>query len=195
MTGKNYIQRLIDGDDSAMNDIYSSFRGGFLSFARSSLGLKNDDATDLFQDAVICLLQNVNRGRLTELEDKKVKAYLCRTGKYIQANRMRKRTVQFTSLAWDEGLDDWLEVKHYSDTEENPQEKEQRIQIVQDVVKSIPNPCSTLLEMQFLRRKKQADIAASMGYESADSVKTMVNRCKGKVRTIVKQRYRELGYE
>lgn len=32
MTCGNYIQRLIDGDNSAMDDIYRSFRGGFLSF-------------------------------------------------------------------------------------------------------------------------------------------------------------------
>lgn len=195
MTGRNYIQRLIDGDNSAMEDIYRSCRGGFLSFARSSLGLNDDDASDLFQDAVICLLQNVNRGKLTELEDKKVKAYLCSTGKYIQANRRRKRTIMLTPLEWEEGFAEWLETEHDSDAEASPQEKEERMQILYDVVNGIPAPCSTLLYMQFFQRKKQAEIAVAMGYESADSVKTMVNRCKGKVRTIVRQRYRELGYE
>ena len=195
MTGRNYIQRLIDGDNSAMEDIYRSYRGGFLSFARSSLGLQGDDASDLFQDAIICLLQNVNRGKLTELEDKKVKAYLCSTGKYIQANRRRKRTIMLTPLEWEEGFAEWQETEHDSDAEASPQEKEERLQVLYDVVNGIPAPCSKLLDMQFFQRKKQAEIAVTMGYESADSVKTMVNRCKGKVRTIVKQRYRELGYE
>lgn len=195
MTGRNYIQRLTDGDDSAMEDIYRLFRGGFISFARSSLGLKYDDACDLFQDAVICLLQNTNRGKLTELEDKKVKAYLYKAGKYILANKRRKRTVLSTPLVWDGNLADLMGTEHCPDTEENPQEKEERIETVLDVVRTIPAPCSTLLEMQFFQHKKQAEIAVAMGYESADSVKTMVNRCKGKVRTIVKQRYRELGYE
>ena len=80
MTCGNYIQRLIDGDNSAMDDIYHSFRGGFLSFAHSSLGLKWDDASDLFQDAVICLMQNVQRGKLTALENHKVGAYLYTAG-------------------------------------------------------------------------------------------------------------------
>lgn len=87
MAGGNYVQRLIDGDDSAMDEIYSSFRGGFLSFARSSLGLKNDDGSDLFQDAVICLLQNIRRGKLTELENRQIQAYLYTAGRYIQKNR------------------------------------------------------------------------------------------------------------
>ena len=90
MTCGNYIQRLIDGDNSAMDDIYRSFRGGFLSFAHSSLGLKWDDASDLFQDAVICLMQNVQRGKLTALENHKVGAYLYTAGKYIRNNRLRK---------------------------------------------------------------------------------------------------------
>lgn len=73
-----------------MDDIYRSFRGGFLSFARSSLGLKWDDASDLFQDAVICLLQNVQRGKLTALENRQVGAYLYTAGKCIRNNRLRK---------------------------------------------------------------------------------------------------------
>ena len=77
--------------------------------------------------------------------------------------------------------------------EDDSQEKEKRLQVVLEIVRNIPHPCSTLLEMQFFQKKKQSEIASAMGYESADSVKTMVSRCKGKVRTIVKQRYKELG--
>lgn len=195
MTGGNYIQRLIDGDETAMGDIYRTFRGGFIAYARSSLGLTYDDAADLFQDAVICLLKNVHNGKLTELEDQKVRAYLYTVGKYIRANRMRKRTVLSTPLGWDENLAELMETEHCSDAEDNPQEREERLQVLCDVVRGIPAPCSTLLTMQYFEQRKQAEIAAAMGYESADSVKTMVSRCKGKVRTIIRQRYKELGYE
>ncbi len=195
MIGKNYIQRLIDGDNSAMNDVYSSFRGGFLSFARSSLGLKSDDASDLFQDAVICLLQNIKRGKITDLENRQVKSYLYSAGRYIHMNRKRKGHLPLVTIVWDADTDSAKIIENVPDTEDNQQEKEQRLQVLNDVVRTIPEPCSKLLDMQFFQRKKQAEIAATMGYGSADSVKTMVNRCKGKVRTIVKQRYRELGYE
>ncbi len=195
MTGRNYIQRLIDGDNSAMNDVYSSFRGGFLSFARSSLGLKSDDASDLFQDAIICLLQNIKRGKITDLENRQVKSYLYSAGRYIHMNRKRKGHLPLVTIVWDADTDSAKIIENVPDTEDNQQEKEQRLQVLNDVVRTIPEPCSKLLDMQFFQRKKQAEIAVTMGYESADSVKTMVNRCKGKVRTIVKQRYRELGYE
>ncbi len=193
MKGGNYIQRLIDGDDSALDDIYSSFRQGFISFAGSSLGLGREDAADLFQEACICLLVNVRRGKVTELENRQVQAYLYTTGRYIRMNRRRKGHLPLETAVWDDETGSAKIIENVPDTGEDPQEKEQRIQVVQDVVRSIPAPCSTLLELQFFHGKKQAEIAVEMGYESADSVKTMVSRCKGKVRTIVRQKYRELG--
>lgn len=177
MTCGNYIQRLIDGDNSAMDDIYRSFRGGFLSFAHSSLGLKWDDASDLFQDAVICLMQNVQRGKLTALENHKVGAYLYTAGKYIRNNRLRKAHLPL--VVWDSESDCAKIIENLPETEDDSQEKEKRLQVVLEIVRNIPHPCSTLLEMQFFQKRKQSEIAIVMGYESADSVKTMVSRCKG----------------
>lgn len=122
MTCGNYIQRLIDGDNSAMDDIYRSFRGGFLSFAHSSLGLKWDDASDLFQDAVICLMQNVQRGKLTALENHKVGAYLYTAGKYIRNNRLRKAHLPL--VVWDSESDCAKIIENLPETEDDSQEKE-----------------------------------------------------------------------
>lgn len=44
MKSNNYIQRIIDGDESALNDIYSSFRSGFIVYARAALHLNFEDA-------------------------------------------------------------------------------------------------------------------------------------------------------
>lgn len=191
----NYIQRLIDGDDSAMDEIYRSFRGGFISFAHSSLGLQYDDTLDLFQDAVICLLKNVRSGNLTGIDNRQILPYLCTTGRYIRNNRNRKTHLPIVPVVWDGKAGEFNIGENLPDTEDDQQEKEMLMEMTLNVVRSIPAPCSTLLELQFFHRKKQAEIAVAMGYESADSVKTMVNRCKGKVRTLVKQRYKDLGYE
>ncbi len=98
-------------------------------------------------------------------------------------------------VVWGGKSGDFNIVENVPDADENLQENEMLMEMTLNVVRSIPDPCSTLLELQFFHRKKQTEIAVAMGYESADSVKTMVNRCKGKVRTLVKQRYKELGYE
>lgn len=185
MKSRNYIQRLTEGDESAFNDIYSSFRPGFISYARAALHLDFNDATDLFQEVCTLFLVNVRKGKLTGLADPQVGAYLYTTGRFINSNRIRKKglpTVHGGPDVPDEAAD-------------CPKEEEQIWQVVRDVVKGIPDPCSTILELQYFQQKKHAEIAMVMGYESADSVKTMASRCRGKVKVLIRQKLRELGYE
>lgn len=184
MKSPGYIQRLIDGDNRALNDIYSSFRSGFIAYARAELGLDFEDAQDLFQESCILLLTKVRKGEIKELANHQVGSYLKTTGKLLNANRRRKRVIKTVSGG--------------PDIPEEPtdnSEEEQRLQAVRDVVMDFPGPCSTLLELQYFHQKKQAEIAKVMGYESADSVKTMSSRCRGKVKVLIKQRFRELGFE
>lgn len=184
MKSPNYIQRLIDGDTRALNDIYSSFRSGFISYARSALDLNFDDAQDLFQESCILLLTKVRKGEVKDLANHQVGAYLKTTGKLLNANRCRKRGIPTVH----DGSD-------IPDEESDCSEEEQRMQAVRDVVTEIPDPCSTLLELQYFQQKKQAEIAKEMGYGSADTVKTMSSRCRGKVKVLIKQRFRDLGLE
>lgn len=185
MKSPGYIQRLIDGDNRALNDIYSSFRSGFIAYARSALALNFDDAQDLFQESCILLLTKVRKGEIKEeLANPQVGTYLKTTGKLLNANRCRKRGIPTVH----DGPD-------IPDEESDCSEEEQRMQAVRDVVTEIPDPCSTLLELQYFQQKKQAEIAKVMGYGSADTVKTMSSRCRGKVKVLIKQRFKELGYE
>ena len=185
MKSPSYIQRLINGDNRALNDIYSSFRSGFIAYARSELDLSFDDAQDLFQESCILLLTKARKGEIKEeLANPQVGTYIKTTGKLLNANRCRKRRISTVH----NGPDIPEEKSDYS-------EEEQRMQVVRDVVTEIPDPCSTLLELQYFKQKKQSEIAKVMGYESADSVKTMSSRCRGKVKVLIKQRFKELGLE
>lgn len=184
MKSLNYIQRLIDGDNRALNDIYSSFRSGFIAYARSAWDLNFDDAQDLFQESCILLLTKVRKGEINDLANPQVGAYLKTTGKLLNANRCRKRGIPTVH----DGPD-------IPDEKSDCSEEEQRMQAVRDVVTEIPDPCSTLLELQYSQQKKQAEIAKVMGYGSADSVKTMSSRCRGKVKVLIRRRFKELGLE
>lgn len=178
------MQRITEGDESAFNDIYSSFRPGFISYARAALHLDFNDAVDLFQEVYTLFFVNVRKGKLAGLANSQVGAYLYTTGRFINSNRIRKKGIQTVHGGPD-----------VPDEAEDGSEEERIRQVVRDVVTEIPDPCSTILEMQYFQNKKHAEIAMVMGYESADSAKTMASRCRGKVKVLIKQRIRELGYE
>lgn len=181
------MQRITEGDESAFNDIYSSFRPGFISYARAALHLDFNDAVDLFQEVYTLFFVNVRKGKLAGLANSQVGAYLYTTGRFINSNRIRKKGIQTVHGGPD--------VPDIPDEDAGCSDEERIRQVVRDVVTEIPDPCSTILEMQYFQNKKHAEIAMVMGYESADSAKTMASRCRGKVKVLIKQRIRELGYE
>ena len=43
--------------------------------------------------------------------------------------------------------------------------------------------------------KKNAEIAQIMNYANLDSTKSQLSKCKAKLEAIVKQRFKECGYE
>lgn len=93
------MQRITEGDESAFNDIYSSFRPGFISYARAALHLDFNDAVDLFQEVYTLFFVNVRKGKLTGLANSQVGAYLYTTGRFINSNRIRKKESRLCTAA------------------------------------------------------------------------------------------------
>ena len=67
-------QRLRSDDKSALEFVYKSYKSEFLNFSKH-YKLRNDEAVDIYQDAVIALYQNFASKQL-HLENSTVKTYL-----------------------------------------------------------------------------------------------------------------------
>lgn len=187
----NYISEIVGGNMKAFDELYKAYRMQFITFFRQTQGLNKENALDLYQDTFAALLNNVKTGRLKEdsLPDSSLRSYINKTGQFILFNRRRKRAVPLT-FDTDRIINLDNEI-----LDEDSSEMEDKLFIVRKAVELMPMPCSRLLELRFFMEKKGAEIARIMNYANPDSVKTQVNKCKAKLKEIIKKRFRECGYE
>ena len=188
---KNYISEIVGGNMNAFDELYKAYRMQFLAYFRLTQGLSKEDALDLYQDAFAALLNNVKTGRLKEdsLPDSSLRSYINKTGQFILFNRRRKRAIP---LSFDTEqilkLDDEL-------PEDDDSELKDKLFILRKTVELMPMPCSKLLELKIYMEKKNAEIADIMNYANLDSTKSQLCKCRAKLEAIVKQRFKECGYE
>lgn len=192
MDDKNYINRLIDGDARAFDEIYYAYKDLFIGVLRKSYGHDYDHAIDLYHRAMAALDNNVRRGRIKhdELPDEKLKAYIINTGKWISLNDHRKRQTLMTfdtEMVFRKG-------NSMADDEADAERSEQ-LSIIRKTVLEMKMPCSQLLDLAIYERKTHEEISAIMGYSSAQSVANQRHRCMDKLVNFAKSNLKKSGYD
>ena len=188
---KNYINRIIDGDPKAFDEMYYACKNNFVNGFRSNFGTDKERSEDLYHKAIAILNNNIETGRIKtdDLPDEKLQAYIFKSGKYIMFNENRKRQVGLTfdtdAIMNDSCMDD----------EEYDREKDDKLFIVKATVRDMPMPCSKLLSLAVYHKKSNAEIARIMDYSGPDSVKTQRYRCMQRLRDMVVKRFKDCGYE
>ena len=92
---RNLREALSKKDHSFFEDIYAMYRSDFLSFAANKFNCDNNEATDVFQDAVIALYENIRDGKITVFESS-IKTYLFSIAKYKLLNNIQKKFIMVT---------------------------------------------------------------------------------------------------
>lgn len=191
MMTTNLINRFIDGDRRAFEDIYVRYKKQFVSLFYKNQGLSIPDSEDLYQRACVVLYNNIETGRLRRdsLKNNQLKAYLNRTGTFLLYNARRKLQ---TPLVLDT---DFVMTYGSTDNAQDDQEMDDKLFIVRTAVRDMPELCSQLLQLVVYQKKSHKEVAKIMHYANEDSVKTQRHRCMGKLKKIVKERFKIAGYE
>ena len=186
---KDYINQFLEGDNRAFDALYVAFRPRFFAYFSKEEHLTVDEIKELYQQSTIVLYQNLVRGRLVKdgLPDAAIGAYLITIGNNLLFNKRRKRELP---LDYPE---DWGKV----DQPEQPYDplEEAKIIAVRTAVRDMPMPCSQLLSLIVFERKSHAEVALLMDYASADVVKVTSGRCRKKLRAVIIERLKIMGYE
>ena len=109
-------------DEKTIRDLYNEYRPGFLLFS-NRYGLDKNQVLDIYQDAIIALCENAQKGHLDELTSS-IKTYLFSIGKYMIFAQMRKkkRIDEFANILSAEGIQNILALR--GDSNPNLAEKE-----------------------------------------------------------------------
>jgi RNA polymerase sigma factor (sigma-70 family) len=175
-------QKLLDGlalnDRTAVETIYRQHFHMVQSMITNNSG-SSDDARDIFQEIMIVLYEKVKSGSF-ELNCQ-LKTYLYSVGRRLWL----KRLGQMQKIASEGG-----KLEEIVPVEEDLEFHEQRnndFRIMERAMQNIGEPCRSLLDAYYLRKKSMMEIAGSFGYTNADNAKNQKYKCLMRLKKLFNQ--------
>lgn len=172
-----------------LTKLYDELRPGFVATMLNAYNqLRNEDAEELFNDALLVFYKQVSSGELQQLTCS-IKTYVYTIGRNKAVDLLRKRhhevtlykpVVDYGTLAdriWDE--------QHETDRE--------RQQVAESIVRRMTEPCRRILFMFYYEMSNMLNIAKELGYASADVAKTKKNVCLTKAKTAARDEMKRQG--
>lgn len=172
---REFIERLKKSERLAFVQLYDRHYRQIESMVLSASG-NTDDARDVFQNAMILLVEKAQKERLNI--ESSVGTYLYAVSKNLWMNELRKRNVrkrykQAFTLQDDDQLTAFEVPDHFD-------------QIV-TIIDELGDTCKQLLEKFYFENQNWDEISASMGYSSTAVARNQKYKCLEQLRRKVRK--------
>lgn len=174
---ENVIALLKKDDEKTIRKVYDDNRKGFLLFA-NRYNLNTEDIVDVYQDAIIALIENAKKGKIDALQSS-ISTYLFGIGKFMIFQKLKKDKKTFSSEDFNnlEYLDE-----DYSEDETNLQ-----IILLQKAMQKLGEQCRKVLLLFYYEEKKLDEIQSILGYTNKDVLKSQKSRCLKQLKDLTKE--------
>jgi RNA polymerase sigma factor (sigma-70 family) len=171
-------QELYDGiaqqDNRVFLYLYENFQGKILGMVQQNSG-DEAEAMDVFQEGLVALWTNINKGTFTLKENARITTYLYALCRNIWISRLRKRKIT-QPLESDERIEipddtDALEAEH------------DRIQELGRQLDKLGEACQQLLRLYYYEKKAMQEIAEQLGL-TPKTAKNNKYRCMQRLRAL-----------
>ena len=170
------IDLLKMNDEKAIRNFYNENKNGFILFAKR-YNLNNDDLIDIYQDAIIALIENAKKGKIDDLKSS-VTTYLYGIGKFMIFQKLKKESKTVS-------IDDFEKIEmvydDYSEDEINLQ-----VKMLQKGLNKLGDQCKKVLELFYYEEKKLDEIQSILGYTNKDVLKSQKSRCLKQLKELIK---------
>jgi RNA polymerase sigma factor (sigma-70 family) len=134
-----------------------------------------DDALDIFQDAIVCLCKYIKQGKYNEKYE--VAAFLYSVSRNLWINKVKKES-RTTELQENTDISEEYDFSNDIITE-------QKAKTIREVIRQLGEKCYELLQYAFYQRKSNSEICEAMGFATVNAVKTQKYKCKQKLLSLV----------
>lgn len=162
------IEAIKAGSEKILFQLYESYRTEFLSWAVRNHRVTEEEAKDVFQEALVALYRNVKAGKVDTLESS-IKTYLFSIGKNVILNTLKRKSIE--TKAYESiviGHDNSINNQHEMDGLTN---------LIKQLYMAIGSPCREILEMYYEREYDMESIALKVGYKNANVAKKKKYEC------------------
>ncbi len=157
-----------DDDDHALAYMYKLHFPMISHFILSNNGT-DDEAKDIYQEAVIVFYEKIKENRL-ELSCQ-IRTYLYSVCRRLWLKRLAEKG-RFASK-----LDDSEDFVSVEEDIPHHEEQERQFDLMTEALDEIGEPCRSLLEDFYIRMNNMQDIADKFGYTNTDTAKNQKYKC------------------
>ena len=161
------ITSILNNDNKAIESYYHSHRSHFISWAQLNYNISLSDCQDVYQEVMIILVTKIQNKQITKITSS-LKTLLFGIGKQLIRNRVK--------LIYNKGV---REEKYYRKVinEQVNNEPDDRFVIIMSILDDMKEPCRSLLKLFYIDNISLKEIAVTLNYKSAESVKVQKHRC------------------
>jgi len=178
---KELLEGLALGDKKAVETIYKDNFNMVQSLVINNNG-SAQEAKDVFQEAIIVLLQKARSGSF-ELNCQ-IKTYVYSVCRRIWLKKLQQYN-RYTNEV--EGMVGTVPVEE--DVEEY-EKRDQEFAMMEKAISSLGEPCKSLIEAFYIQKRNMQDIASQFGYTNADNAKNQKYKCLMRLKKLFFAQYK-----
>jgi RNA polymerase sigma factor (sigma-70 family) len=167
-TDSEIVLGILNNSEIVLKRLYTTYFPMVLQLIINNNG-NEDDAKDIYQEAIIVLYNKVKSGQF-ELSSK-LKTYI-----YSVCRRLwLKRLGQMNRYGGD--IRDFEEYLPVDNEVDNHNERDIQFDKMENALQLLGEPCKTIMEDFYIHNRSMQDICERFGYTNADNAKTQKYKC------------------
>ena len=172
MKDSEILERIRKGDEQALDFLYKKHYRMMQRLVTSNNG-SEEEAKDIFQDALIAFWQKVTGGE------------------FVLTSRISTYLYSICQNLWRKELDRKSRLSHEEkDGEVFMQgDQQEKARIIHQCIEDLGDTCKKILTYYYFDGRSMDEIAELMGFANSDTAKTKKYKCKQKLDSLVKSKY------
>ncbi|MGF1637221.1 MAG: sigma-70 family RNA polymerase sigma factor [Cyclobacteriaceae bacterium] len=159
-----------NGERKAIDYLYNAYRGEFISWAIKEHSISKETAIEIYQDCVVIFYEKITLGNLSSMRST-IKTYLFGIGKNLVLKHFKKDKMIVETKEEIFDAEDTLYLNRFNE------EYELKLQHVEESLKKLGEPCSSILQHYYYNNKSISAITELLQYNNDDTTKNMKYKC------------------
>lgn len=159
---------ILNGSKDTLNRLYKSYYPMILQLIITNSG-DEDDAKDIFQEAIIVLYNKVKSGNF-ELNSK-LKTFIYSVCRRLWLKRLNQQKHNGGNV---KDFEDYIPIE---DSLEEHDEQDRKFKVMEKALAKLGEPCRTIIEDFYMKNKSMQDICEKFGYTNTDNAKNQKYKC------------------
>ena len=187
LTDEELLLGLAKGSDTALGQLYRRYFPMVLHLIISNSG-SEDDAKDIFQEALVVLYEKVSEGSL-ELNCQ-VKTYLYSVSRRLWLKQLTRKG-RYSLFDTERDLIDAEPTVTVENDLTEHELRDVQFDVMEESLGKLGEPCRTLLEDFYIRHLSMQEITEKFGYTNPDNAKTQKYKCLQRLKRLFFSVYKE----